>query len=132
MSVKDYLVLSSIICIIFFAIFHQLASRIITKSPDLRGKLYGFDFFEKRSIDIPNIQAIMSVVTVVNIQYFLYAKKNPKYVFFKNRKHPLFPNLDTSVAIYIVNKYKKLNLYISLQAIFGILFLFLGCMFLFY
>lgn len=73
MNIKDYLVLSSIICIIFFAIIHQLASRIITKSPDLRGKLYEVDLFEKKSIDIPNIQAIMSVVTVVNIQYFLYA-----------------------------------------------------------
>ena len=70
MGVKDCLVLSSIICIIFFAIFHQLASRIITKSPDLGG-LYGVDLF-KKSQYIPNIQAIMSVVTVVNIQYFLY------------------------------------------------------------
>lgn len=132
MGIKDYLVLGFIIYIILFAVFHQLASMIIIKSPDLRGKLYSFDLLENKKMDIPNIQAVMSVVTVVNIQYFLYARRNPEYVFLKKRRHPIFPNLDTNVAIYIVNKYKRLNLYIYLQAVFGVLFLFCGCVFVFH
>ncbi|WP_050560495.1 hypothetical protein [Acinetobacter dispersus] len=80
---KDYLVIGFILCLILFGVFHQLASRIIVKSPDLRKNLYGFDLFENRAMDIPNIQAIMSVITVINIQYFLYAKNNPEYIFLK-------------------------------------------------
>ena len=83
MSVKDYLVIGFIFCLIFFGVFHQLASRIIVKSSELRKILYGFDLFKNKSIDIPNIQAVMSVITVINIQYFLYAKNNPEYIFLK-------------------------------------------------
>lgn len=129
MSVKDYLVIGFILCLVFFGVFHQLASIIIVKSSDLRKNLYGFDLFENKSMDIPNIQAIMSVITVINIQYFLYAKNNPEYIFFKRRKHPLFPALDTKSAIYIVKNYRKLNLYIVFQGVFGLLFLLFGVFF---
>ncbi|MCH7303789.1 hypothetical protein MMP74_05190 [Acinetobacter sp. NIPH 1869] len=129
MSVKDYLVIGFILCLVIFGVFHQLASRIIVRSPDLRKNLYGFDLFENRAMDIPNIQAIMSVITVINIQYFLYAKNNPEYIFFKRRKHPLFPALDTKAAIYIVRNYRKLNLYIIFQGIFGVFFLLFGVFF---
>lgn len=129
MSIKDYLVIGFIFCLIFFGVFHQLASRIIVKSPDLRKSLYGIDLFKNKSMDIPNIQAIMSVITVINIQYFLYAKNNPEFIFFKRRKHPLFPALDTKAAIYIVKNYNKLNMYIILQGLFGVFFLLFGIIF---
>lgn len=74
MSIKDYLVIGFILCLVFFGVFHQLASRIIVKSSDLRKNLYGFDLFKNKSIDIPNIQAVMSVITVINIQYFYMQK----------------------------------------------------------
>ncbi|OEC92593.1 hypothetical protein [Acinetobacter sp. YK3] len=131
MSVKDYLVIGFILCLIFFGVFHQLASRIIVKSSELRKSLYGFDLFKNKSMDIPNIQAVMSVITVINIQYFLYAKNNPEYIFFKRRKHPLFTALDTKAAVYIVRNYRKLNFYIILQGVFGVLFLLFGVFFIF-
>lgn len=118
MSVEDCLVIGFILCMILFGVFHQLASRIIVKSPDLRENLYGFDLFKNKTMDIPNIQAVMSVITVINIQYFLYAKNNPEYIFFRKRKHLIFPVLNTETVIYIVKKYKKLNFYILLQGFF--------------
>lgn len=129
MSIKDYLVIGFILCLVFFGVYHQLASRIIVKSSDLRTSLYGFDLFKNKSMDIPNIQAIMSVITVINIQYFLYAKNNPEYIFFRKRKHPLFPALDTKAAINIVKNYRKLNLYIIFQGVFGVMFLIFGILF---
>jgi len=129
MDIKDYLVFSFIFSLIFFGIFHQLASRIILKSIDLKEKLYGYKIYENEKLDIVNIQAIMSVITVINIQYFLYARKNPQYIFFKKRKHPLFPALDTGAAIYIVRNYKKLNYYILFQGFFGLFFLLIGIIF---
>lgn len=83
MDIKDYLVFSFIFSLIFFGIFHQLVLRIILKSVNLKEKLYGYKICENEKMDIVNIQTIMSVITVINIQYFLYARKNPKYIFLK-------------------------------------------------
>lgn len=131
MVIKDFLVIGFFLCIILFAVFHQLASRIILKSPDLMMALYGFDVYKNKSVDISNMQAIMSVITVINLQYRFFAKNNPNYIFFKRRRHPLFPNLDTKNAIYIVKKYKKLNYYVNLQGVFGVLFLAFGVAFIY-
>ncbi|KJV38139.1 hypothetical protein VH98_10465 [Acinetobacter brisouii] len=107
------------ISIILFAIFHQLASRSIINSSELRRLLYGFDLYENRSMDISNIQSIIIVIIVINMQYIFYAKKHGRSSLFEKRKVILFSNLNSEIAFFIVQEYKKLWIYIKWSIVFG-------------
>lgn len=115
LNIQDVFVILILIFFILFCIFHQLASREIVKSKELRIKLYGFDLYENKGMDVANIQAIITALIIISGQSFLNRNKAENFGLFDKRKHPLFPALDSKNAEYINNHYKKVinNIYWS-------------------
>lgn len=74
-NIQDIFVILILISILFFCIFHQLASKEITRSKKLRERLYGCDLYENKRMDISNIQAIITALIIISGQEFLNRKK---------------------------------------------------------
>ncbi|RVT48577.1 hypothetical protein [Acinetobacter indicus] len=91
------------------------------KSKELRIKLYGFDLYENKGMDIANIQAVITALIIISGQSFLNRNKAEKFGLFDKRKHPLFPALDSKNAEYINNHYKKIIINIYWSTFFGVL-----------
>lgn len=47
MNIKDLIVISLILSIIFWAIFHQMASKYINSNEILKKKIFGIDIYKK-------------------------------------------------------------------------------------
>ncbi|WDZ49797.1 hypothetical protein LF296_10660 [Acinetobacter vivianii] len=90
-------------------------------SKELRIRLYGFDLYESKGMDVANIQAVITALIIISGQSFLNRKKALKFGVFDKRKHPLFPALDSNNAEYINNHYKKIIINIYWSTFFGVL-----------
>lgn len=121
LNVQDVFVILILIFFILFCIFHQLASRGIVNSKELRVRLYGFDLYESKGMDVANIQAVITALIIISGQSFLNRKKALKFGVFDKRKYPLFPALDSNNAEYINNHYKKIIINIYWSTFFGVL-----------
>ena len=51
MNIKDLIVISLILSIIFWAIFHQMASKYINSNEILKKKIFGIDIYKNKSMD---------------------------------------------------------------------------------
>ena len=55
MNIKDLIVILLILSIIFWAIFHQMASKYINSNEILKKKIFGMDIYKKKFMDVFNI-----------------------------------------------------------------------------
>lgn len=71
MNIKDLIVILLILSIIFWAVFHQIASKYINNNESLKNKIYGGSVYKNKSMDITNIELVITMVTFINIiNYF--------------------------------------------------------------
>lgn len=71
MNIKDLIVILLILSVIFWGVFHQIASKYITHNQSLRNKIYGRSFYKSKSMDITDIELIITLVILINvINYF--------------------------------------------------------------
>ena len=73
MNIKDLIVISLILSIIFWAIFHQMASKYINSNEILKKKIFGIDIYKNKSMDISNIELVITAVIMINVipQFFM-------------------------------------------------------------
>ena len=67
MNIKDLIVILLILSIIFWAVFHQIASKYINNNESLKNKIYGGSVYKNKSMDITNIELVITMVTFINI-----------------------------------------------------------------
>lgn len=71
MNIKDLIVILLILSVIFWGVFHQITSKYITHNQSLRNKIYGRSFYKSKSMDITDIELIITLVILINvINYF--------------------------------------------------------------
>lgn len=120
MNIKDLIVISLILSIIFWAIFHQMASKYINSNEILKKKIFGMDIYKKKSMDVSNIELVVTVVILINLIDFF--SRNYLENFFKKRDFLIFSNINLETSIYIIDHHKKLWNYIEIS-IFFIIFI---------
>ena len=119
MNIKDLIVISLILSIIFWAIFHQMASKYINSNEILKKKIFGIDIYKNKSMDISNIELVITAVIMINVIDFF--SRNSLEKFFKNRSFLIFSNINFETSIYIIDHHKKLWYYIKVSMFFMIL-----------
>lgn len=119
MNIKDLIVISLILSIIFWAIFHQMASKYINSNEILKKKIFGIDIYKKKSMDISNIELVITAVILINVIDFF--SRNSLEIFFKKRSFLIFSNINFETSIYIIDHHKKLWNYIKVSMFFMIL-----------
>lgn len=119
MNIKDLIVISLILSIIFWAIFHQMASKYINSNEILKKKIFGMDIYKKKSMDVSNIELVVTVVILINVIDFF--SRNYLENFFKKRGFLIFSNINLETSIYIIDYHKKLWNYIKISIFFMIL-----------
>ena len=107
MNIKDLIVILLILSIIFWAIFHQMASKYINSNEILKKKIFGIDIYKNKSMDISNIELVITAVIMINVIDFF--SRNSLEKFFKNRSFLLFGNINLKTNIYIIEKHKKIK-----------------------
>lgn len=119
MNIKDLIVISLILSIIFWAIFHQMASKYINSNEILKKKIFGIDIYKKKSMDISNIELVVTAVILINVIDFF--SRNSLEIFLKKRSFLIFSNINFETSIYIIDHHKKLWNYIKVSMFFMIL-----------
>ena len=119
MNIKDLIVISLILSIIFWAIFHQMASKYINSNEILKKKIFGIDIYKNKSMDISNIELVITAVIMINVIDFF--SRNSLEKFFKNRSFLIFSNINLKTSICIIDHHKKLWNYIKVSMFFMIL-----------
>ena len=119
MNIKDLIFISLILSIIFWAIFHQMASKYINSNEILKKKIFGMDIYKKKSMDVSNIELVVTVVILINLIDFF--SRNYLEKFFKNRSFLIFSNINLKTSICIIDHHKKLWYYIKVSMFFMIL-----------
>ncbi|ENU40088.1 hypothetical protein [Acinetobacter johnsonii] len=119
MNIKDLIVISLILSIIFWAIFHQMASKYINSNEILKKKIFGIDIYKNKSMDISNIELVITAVIMINVIDFF--SRNSLEKFFKNRSFLIFSNINLKTSICIIDHHKKLWYYIKVSMFFMIL-----------
>ena len=119
MNIKDLIVILLILSIIFWAIFHQMASKYINSNEILKKKIFGMDIYKKKSMDVSNIELVVTVVILINLIDFF--SRNSLEKFFKNRSFLIFSNINLKTSICIIDHHKKLWYYIKVSMFFMIL-----------
>ena len=119
MNIKDLIFISLILSIIFWAIFHQMASKYINSNEILKKKIFGMDIYKKKSMDVSNIELVVTVVILINLIDFF--SRNYLENFFKKRGCLIFSNINLETSIYIIDHHKKLWNYIKISIFFMIL-----------
>ena len=119
MNIKDLIFISLILSIIFWAIFHQMASKYINSNEILKKKIFGMDIYKKKSMDVSNIELVVIVVILINLIDFF--SRNSLEKFFKNRSFLIFSNINLKTSICIIDHHKKLWYYIKVSMFFMIL-----------
>ena len=106
MNIKDLIVISLILSIIFWAVFHQIASKYINNNEILKSEIYGGSTYRNKSMDITNIELVITMVTLINIINYFSEKALEN--FFKRRKFLIFNNVTLETSINIIKDHKKL------------------------
>ena len=119
MNIKDLIVILLILSIIFWAIFHQMASKYINSNEILKKKIFGIDIYKNKSMDISNIEFVITAVIMINVIDFF--SRNSLEKFFKNRSFLIFSNINLKTSICIIDHHKKLWYYIKVSMFFMIL-----------
>ncbi len=119
MNIKDLIVILLILSIIFWAIFHQMASKYINSNEILKKKIFGIDIYKNKSMDISNIELVITAVIMINVIDFF--SRNSLEKFFKNRSFLIFSNINLKTSICIIDHHKKLWYYIKVSMFFMIL-----------
>ena len=119
MNIKDLIVISLILSIIFWAIFHQMASKYINSNEILKKKIFGIDIYKKKSMDISNIELVVIAVILINVIDFF--SRNSLEIFLNKRSFLIFSNINFETSIYIIDHHKKLWNYIKVSMFFMIL-----------
>lgn len=119
MNIKDLIFISLILSIIFWAIFHQMASKYINSNEILKKKIFGIDIYKNKSMDISNIELVITAVIMINVIDFF--SRNSLEKFFKNRSFLIFGNINLKTSICIIDHHKKLWYYIKVSMFFMIL-----------
>lgn len=119
MNIKDLIVILLILSIIFWAIFHQMASKYINSNEILKRKIFGIDIYKNKSMDISNIELVITAVIMINVIDFF--SRNSLEKFFKNRSFLIFSNINLKTSICIIDHHKKLWYYIKVSMFFMIL-----------
>ena len=92
MNIKDLIVISLILSIIFWAIFHQMASKYINSNEILKKKIFGINIYKKKSMDISNIELVVTAVMMINVIDFF--SRNSLELFLKKRSFLIFSNIN--------------------------------------
>lgn len=108
MLLKDLLVIYSLLSVVLWAIFHQLAARYVNSNEGLKSIFYG-NLYKNKSMDVANIEAVILGVTFINIIFFISEKSLEN--FFEKRK--LFYGLNFNSAIEVIDQHKKIWFYIK-------------------
>lgn len=119
MNIKDLIVILLILSIIFWAIFHQMASKYINSNEILKKKIFGIDIYKNKSMDISNIELVITAVIMINVIDFF--SRNSLEKFFKKRSFLIFSNINLKTSICIIDHHKKLWYYIKVSIFFMIL-----------
>src|SRR3990167_1792971 len=119
MNIKDLIVILLILSIIFWAIFHQMASKYINSNEILKKKIFGIDIYKNKSMDISNIELVITAVIMINVIDFF--SRNSLEKFFKKRSFLIFSNINLKTSICIKDHHKKLWYYIKVSMFFMIL-----------
>lgn len=119
MNIKDLIVILLILSIIFWAIFHQMASKYINSNEVLKKKIFGIDIYKNKSMDISNIELVITAVIMINVIDFF--SRNSLEKFFKKRSFLIFSNINLKTSICIIDHHKKLWYYIKVSMFFMIL-----------
>ena len=119
MNIKDLIVILLILSIIFWAIFHQMASKYINSNEILKKKIFGIDIYKNKFMDISNIELVITAVIMINVIDFF--SRNSLEKFFKNRSFLIFSNINLKTSICIIDHHKKLWYYIKVSMFFMIL-----------
>lgn len=119
MNIKDLIVILLILSIIFWAIFHQMASKYINSNEILKKKIFGIDIYKNKSMDISNIELVITAVIMINVIDFF--SRNSLEKFFKKRSFLIFSNINLKTSICIIDHHKKLWYYIKVSMFFMIL-----------
>ena len=119
MNIKDLIVILLILSIIFWAIFHQMASKYINSNKVLKKKIFGIDIYKNKSMDISNIELVITAVIMINVIDFF--SRNSLEKFFKKRSFLIFSNINLKTSICIIDHHKKLWNYIKVSMFFMIL-----------
>ena len=119
MNIKDLIVISLILSIIFWVIFHQMASKYINSNEILKKKIFGIDIYKKKSMDISNIELVVTAVILINVIDFF--SRNSLEIFLKKRSFLIFSNINLKTSICIIDHHKKLWNYIKVSMFFMIL-----------
>ena len=123
MNIKDLIVILLILSIIFWAIFHQMASKYINSNEILKKKIFGIDIYKNKSMDISNIELVITAVIMINVIDFF--SRNSLEKFFKKRSFLIFSNINLKTSICIIDHHKKLWYYIKVSMFFMILIIIL-------
>lgn len=119
MNIKDLIVILLILSIIFWAIFHQMASKYINSNEVLKKKIFGIDIYKNKSMDISNIELVITAVIMINVIDFF--SRNSLEKFFKKRSFLIISNINLKTSICIIDHHKKLWNYIKVSMFFMIL-----------
>lgn len=119
MNIKDLIVILLVLSIIFWAIFHQMASKYINSNEILKKKIFGIDIYKNKSMDISNIELVITVVIMINVIDFF--SRNSLEKFFKKRSFLIFSNINLKTSICIIDHHKKLWNYIKVSMFFMIM-----------
>lgn len=119
MNIKDLIVILLILSIIFWAVFHQMASKYINSNEILKKKIFGIDIYKNKSMDISNIELVITAVIMINVIDFF--SRNSLEKFFKKRSFLIFSNINLKTSICIIDHHKKLWYYIKVSMFFMIL-----------
>ena len=122
MNIKDLIVILLILSIIFWAVFHQIASKYINNNESLKNKIYGGSVYKNKSMDITNIELVITMVTFINIIKYFSEKSLEN--FFKKREFLIFNNVNLETSIDIIKSHEKLWFYIKISMFFMILIVF--------
>jgi len=118
MIIKDYVVICLLLSFLLWAIFHQLASRYINKSEELKKILYG----DNRELSLSDIESALLAIIFIHTVYF-FSKEN--FSNFFNKKSTLFyQNLSSDSVLSMIKDHKKLWSFIKISSFFGLMIFF--------
>ncbi|QOW50517.1 MULTISPECIES: hypothetical protein [unclassified Acinetobacter] len=127
MNTKDLIVILLILSIFLWAVFHQMASKYINNNEFLKSKIYGGSVYKNKSMDVANIELVITMVTFIN--FINYFSEKSLENFFKKREFLIFNNVNLETSINIIKNHEKLWFYIKFSLFFMVLIIFFTILF---
>lgn len=127
MNTKDLIVILLILSIVLWAVFHQMASKYINNNEFLKNKIYGGSVYKNKSMDVANIELVITMVTFIN--FINYFSEKSLENFFKKREFLIFNNVNLETSINTIKNHEKLWFYIKFSLFFMVLIIFFTILF---